>query len=106
MVILVRTDLNMTTGKIAAQAAHAAVRLYQAACGFGACNRWNNSGQRKFVLRVSGEQQLETLMQRAKEKRLPVAAVTDDRAGGGKTAVSIMGPSDVVNSVTGHLKLY
>lgn len=97
----------MTTGKIAAQAAHAAVRLYQAACGRpNGCNRWKNSGQRKFVLKVNSERQMDVLAERAREKRLPVVVIKDDRGMGEKTAMSMLGPSDVVNSVTGHLKLY
>ncbi|CDF36691.1 unnamed protein product [Chondrus crispus] len=104
MVILVRTDLNMTTGKIAAQASHAAVRLYQTACKLGACNRWNNGGQRKLVLRVGGEKQMDDVVRRARERKLAVAVVRDEAQV--KTAVSVLGEGRTVNEVTGHLKLF
>lgn len=54
MVVLVRTDLDMTTGKIPAHATDAVVRLYQAACGWpSAGNRWKGSGQRRVVLKFA-----------------------------------------------------
>jgi len=60
MIILVRNDLKMTKGKIAAQVGHAAVN-----CAFSSkkkdsknFDRWYSEGQTKVVLRVDSEEEL------------------------------------------------
>ena len=82
LVVLVRNDLKMTKGKIAAQVAHAAVN-----CAFASkkkdavnFNAWYDSGQAKVVLRVDSERELfefkavaEALGQRDLQKSLAVA---------------------------------
>eukprot|EP00177_Eucheuma_denticulatum_P001222 GFKZ01002202.1.p1 GENE.GFKZ01002202.1~~GFKZ01002202.1.p1 ORF type:complete len:174 (+),score=19.25 GFKZ01002202.1:298-819(+) len=130
MVILVRTDLNMSVGKIATQAAHAAVSLFQMACGRpNACSRWLSTGQRKYVLRVESEAEMDAISERAKGHKLAVVAVRSalearnspggGRSAGGldngvfisketppKTAVAILGPADLLRSFTGHLQRF
>ena len=60
MVFLVRTDLGMGKGKIAAQVAHAAVELYKKA--MHKCPEklrvWESEGAKKVVLKVSSESEL------------------------------------------------
>ncbi len=64
MIIVVRKDLGMGAGKIAAQAAHAAVELYKKYCSRpGLCNRWYNTGAKKVVLRVRARRNLTGLRQ-------------------------------------------
>ncbi len=112
MVIVVRRDLGMGAGKIAAQAAHAAVELCRKHCtrANGVCNRWYNTGAKKVVLRVNGERELDRIAADARRHGLPVAVVHD--AGktqvtpGSKTAVSILGDSFKVDQVTGKLRLF
>ena len=60
MVILVRKDLDMGKGKIAAQVAHAAVEcaLYAYRKKREIFDRWYSEGQRKVVLKVSDEGEL------------------------------------------------
>lgn len=111
MVIVVRRDLGMGAGKIAAQAAHAAVELCRKHCARpnGVCNRWYNTGAKKVVLRVNGERELDRIAADARRHGLPVAVVHD--AGktqvtpGSKTAISILGDSFKVDQVTGTLRL-
>lgn len=55
MVIIIRTDLNMTKGKIASQAAHVAVSLYNLALKSSNpyLKPWLNQGQPKIILKVN-----------------------------------------------------
>lgn len=110
MVIVVRKDLGMGAGKIAAQAAHAAVEMYHSYCSRpGVCNRWYSTGAKKVVLRVDSEMQLDRVAADARKRGLPVAVVTDaghtQVASGSKTAVSILGATHKVDAVTGALRL-
>ena len=60
MVFLVRTDLRMGKGKIAAQVAHAAVELYKKAqhkCP-EKLRKWESEGAKKVVLKVGSETEL------------------------------------------------
>lgn len=60
MIFLVRTDLGMGKGKIAAQVAHAAVELYKKAehkCP-EKLRAWEDEGAKKVVLKVGSEAEL------------------------------------------------
>ena len=52
MALVVRQDLALTTGKIAAQCAHAAVDVVRAARRTSLLERWRAGGSRKVVLAV------------------------------------------------------
>ena len=52
--IIIRSDLNMSKGKAAAQAAHASLEAYKKATD-DMCDEWETEGQKKVVLKVSGE---------------------------------------------------
>src|SRR5205085_4571542 len=58
LVLVMRTDLDMGRGKIAAQAAHAAVAAALGALGSPDFRVWLREGQPKVVLKVSGEDAL------------------------------------------------
>ncbi len=58
LVLVVRADLGMGRGKVAAQAAHAAVAAALAAIGTAAFRAWLQDGQPKVVLRVAGQDDL------------------------------------------------
>jgi len=109
MVILVRQDLKLPKGKLAAQVAHAAVE----ACfnsEKGDVALWRDNGQKKVVLKVKDEKELLMYLMQAKSAKLRTALITD--AGrtvvepGTKTCVGI-GPDseDKIDKVTGKLAM-
>jgi PTH2 family peptidyl-tRNA hydrolase len=111
-VIVVRTDIKMSKGKVAAQAGHAAV----SASEYARKNRpewwnpWINEGQCKIAVKVKSEQELLELERKARNAGLPVALIVDR----GLTelppeTVTCLGigpaPSDKVDTITGKLSL-
>ena len=110
-VIVVRTDLDMGKGKIAAQVGHA--------CVLGAEHvrksnsswfmKWWN-GQEKVVVKVSSLKELEKIRAGAIELALPWSEVTDaghtQIAPGTTTCISLgPAPEDLIDKITGDLKL-
>ncbi len=111
-VIVVRRDIEMGTGKIAAQVAHAAVmgaekvktsrrRWFEA---------WFATGQAKVVVKVKNIEELIAVRERAEGLRLPVVQVQDSGLtqipSGTITCVGIgPAPSDLIDKVTLELKL-
>lgn len=115
LVIVVRSDLGMSPGKVAAQCAHAAVISYCTAVETSPklCQMWMSTGQQKVVLRCnnSSEATLLNYVQQAKSKGLLTSTVID--AGhtqvlkGSLTVAGIgPGPESLINEVTGKLKVY
>jgi PTH2 family peptidyl-tRNA hydrolase len=110
-VIVVRTDLEMSKGKLAVQVAHASV-----IAAFEAYNNyyewfkeWWESGQKKIVLRVPSEKELLELYEKAQRRRLPISLVVDagltELPAGTITALAIgPAPDDKIDEITGHLK--
>ncbi|MBW2965704.1 peptidyl-tRNA hydrolase Pth2 [Candidatus Woesearchaeota archaeon] len=108
-VILVRQDLKLPKGKLAAQAAHASVEAV-----FNSdkkkVDEWRSEGQKKVVLKVADEKELLKYMQEAKDNGLKTALITDAGktviAPGTKTCVGI-GPDEEgkIDEVTGKLKM-
>lgn len=110
-VIVVRTDLGMGKGKIAAQVGHA--------CVLGAehvrkshpewYGEWWN-GQEKVVVRVSGIKDLQEIKRHAIDLNLPWSEVTDaghtQISPGTTTCISIgPAPENLIDKITGELKL-
>lgn len=112
MVILVRNDLKMTKGKIAAQVGHASVNC--ALC----CkkndpktfDKWSLSGQAKVVLRVDSERELFDFKATAEAQGLINSVICDagktQIAPGSYTCLGI-GPADSssLDKITGGLKM-
>jgi len=105
--IIVRKDIKMGVGKICAQAAHAAV---SAADKSEYKREWVSQGQKKTVLKVTGEKELLAILKEARDAGLPTALIED--AGhtqlepGTKTCVGIgPAPEAEVDRITGKLKL-
>ena len=110
-VIVVRTDLDMGKGKIAAQVGHA--------CVLGAEHvRKSNpewftqwwGGQEKIVVKVSSQKEHEEIKQGAIELGLPWSEVTDaghtQIAPGTLTCISLgPAPEEKIDKVTSELKL-
>jgi len=108
--IVARADVGMGQGKLAAQVAHASLSAYEDA-DERTRSEWKGSGQKKVVLKASGEAALFELADAAEREGLPHAVVRD--AGhtqlepGTVTALAVgPGPDDVVDRVTGDLSLY
>lgn len=108
--IVARADLNMGTGKLAAQVAHASLSAYEDTDD-RTRRAWKGGGQKKVVLKGESESQLFQLADAAERKGLPTAVVRD--AGhtqvdpGTVTALAVgPGEDDLVDQVTGDLSLY
>ncbi len=78
-VIVVRSDLELGKGKLAGQVAHASVSGYQkvARAEPGLARAWEDAGQKKVVVKVSGEKELMQLFEKIKEAKIPVALIKD-----------------------------
>ncbi|HET7325244.1 MAG TPA: peptidyl-tRNA hydrolase Pth2 [Halococcus sp.] len=108
--IVARTDLGMGRGKLAAQVAHASLSAYEDTDA-RTRKQWKGGGQKKVVLKGTGERELFELADRAEREGLPHAIVRD--AGhtqvepGTVTALAVgPGAERVVDRVTGDLSLY
>lgn len=113
-VILVREDLNLPKGKMAAQAAHASVACVMETENIGRkdiVDRWKEEGMKKIVLKVKDMQEMKEMKDLAEEKGL-VAVMIEDAGHtvvkpGTRTCLGI-GPDDEkkIDDVTGKLKTY
>jgi PTH2 family peptidyl-tRNA hydrolase len=107
--IVVRTDLGMGTGKLAAQVAHASLRAADAAPETDS-SAWRDGGAKKVVLTADSDAQLFRLAEAADRAGLPNAVIRD--AGHTQldpntvTALGV-GPAGeaAVDEVTGDLSL-
>jgi len=77
LALVVRTDLDMGRGKIAAQVAHAAVAAVLHGLGGAVFHRWLEDGQPKVVLKVPDENALNDVVGHARAAGLPVEVVHD-----------------------------
>ncbi|PYH73459.1 aminoacyl-tRNA hydrolase [Aspergillus vadensis CBS 113365] len=113
LVLVVRTDLGMTKGKIAAQCSHATLACYKYLTAYtpnsGILRRWESQGQAKIALQVKSEEEMEEMQAKAISLGLCARVITDagrtQIASGSRTVLGVLGPKSVVDSVTGHLKL-
>lgn len=112
LVLVVRNDLKMGKGKIAAQCSHASVLAYRQLQQSSAelLKEWEASGQRKVVVKVDDEMSLMELAHHARRVGLLTSIVCDagrtQIAAGSKTVLGIgPGPEELVDKITGHLKL-
>ncbi|ABM80619.1 peptidyl-tRNA hydrolase Pth2 [Hyperthermus butylicus] len=115
-VIVVRADLKMSRGKLAAQAAHAAVEAVLEILDSGHpewrrwLEEWRRQGQKKVVVKVDSEAELLRVYQEALRLGLPTSLIADagrtELPPGTRTAVAVgPAPSPIVDRVTGKLKL-
>lgn len=113
MVLAMRGDKRMGTGKVAAQAAHGALALYRAACEgrrSALCRDWDAGGGKKVVVSVQGADGVTRIVQAAQKARVSYSVVRD--AGrtqvkrGTVTGVAVFGRAEAVDKVTGALKLF
>lgn len=113
MVLLIRTDLAMSKGKAAAQSAHAAIAAYQAAARRQpqVLEAWLEDGQAKVTLKVESESEMKDLVRKARDAGVIAETIRD--AGRtqlipGTMTVAAVGPAplNIIDLITGHLKLY
>ncbi|KAE8726915.1 hypothetical protein F3Y22_tig00005939pilonHSYRG00028 [Hibiscus syriacus] len=91
MVLVVRNDLKMGKGKIAAQC------------------RWEMCAQPKVVVKIDSEEDMLVSQERAKSLNIPTHITIDTGrtqiAPNSRTVMAILGPIEMVDDVTGGLKL-
>ena len=75
-VILVRSDLKMPKGKLAAQVAHAAIEAALRA-DKNIMQNWRQNGMTKIVLKVKNLKELHRYLQLAKDAGIATALITD-----------------------------
>jgi PTH2 family peptidyl-tRNA hydrolase len=108
-VILVRQDLKLTKGKMAAQASHASVEALLKSHKDDV-TAWRAQGMKKTVLKVADEKELLEFKRKAEDAWLVTALITDaghTHLAPGTTTCLGIGPdkADKIDKVTGHLKL-
>ena len=108
-VIIIREDLQLSSGKAASQACHACYTSAKLASP-NLRKNWENEGQKKVVLVVKDLKEMKTLKKMADKLKLPNCLISDagltEIKKGTITALGI-GPEkeEKINKVTGHLKL-
>ncbi|KAJ3161164.1 hypothetical protein HDU86_007786 [Geranomyces michiganensis] len=112
MVLVVRTDLGMTKGKMAAQCCHAAVAAISSArrrCP-ETLRRYQRYGAAKVALKCNSEEELLTLYAQARSTGLIAEYIEDagrTQIPTGSRTVLAIGPASIkqIDAITGHLKL-
>jgi PTH2 family peptidyl-tRNA hydrolase len=128
-VIAIRTDLNMRKGKIAAQVAHAAMKVFLNEIKFqedplhkneysahlfnidSATKFWLESSFTKVVVGVEGEEEIYELAEKSRAAGIRYAIIVDNgftEFHGNKTTTCIaIGPAEakMLDPITGKLKL-
>ena len=108
-VILMRTDLNMSKGKMVAQGAHASVQAVLES-NKKLISNWKSTGMKKVTLKVESLDLLHELISQANEKQLVAVTIQD----AGRTQVESgtitcgaigPGPQEQVDKICGELQL-
>lgn len=108
-VIVVRLDLGMSVGKLAAQACHASLGSYVKA-GLVSRKAWDLEGGKKVVLGCESLDELRLIEVKARDAKLPHLSIKDaghtELKPGTVTALGI-GPAkeEEIDKITGKLKL-
>jgi PTH2 family peptidyl-tRNA hydrolase len=110
LALVVRSDLGMGRGKIAAQVAHAAVAAVLATASSRDFAAWLAEGQPKVVLKVASAEQLAEVVRGAAAAGLPVELIRDagrTQVDPGTMTCCSVGPADSarVDALTGELSL-
>ncbi|KAF9877774.1 peptidyl-tRNA hydrolase PTH2 [Colletotrichum karsti] len=120
LVLVVRTDLGMTKGKMAAQASHATLACYKSLSKAAArdpaspaakiLSRWERLGQAKIAVQIKDQDEMLELMGKARSLGITAEVIAD----AGRTQIeagslTVLGvgpaPKSLVDQVTSHLKL-
>lgn len=108
-VIVVRNDLKMTKGKLAAQACHASLGAYKRADS-NIIREWELDGEKKVIVKVNSLEELFEIKEIAKKNNIPNYLVRD--AGRTQLPASTItclgiGPDEdeIIDRATSDLKL-
>jgi len=108
-VILVRQDLKLPKGKMAAQVSHASVEALLKSHP-DIVNEWKDQGMKKIVLKVKDKEELLEYKKKAEDNQLETSLISD----AGRTVVHPgtitclgIGPDkeEKIDKVTGNLKM-
>ncbi|XP_065893135.1 peptidyl-tRNA hydrolase 2, mitochondrial-like [Dysidea avara] len=112
MIMVVRADLKMGKGKVAAQCGHAAIGAYSQMQKTDPMmlRIWETTGCAKVVLKVPDLEEFHSLLSEVRKARLNSHVVCDagrTQIAPGSQTVLCIGPalSSDIDKVTGHLKL-
>ena len=114
LVCLVRDDLQMGAGKVAAQVGHACLGATRAmrskSGGSEQLAKWEHSGEAIIVLSVRDLAELEEHLDRAAAINLPICKIADagrTEVAAGSVTVGAIGPALVgaIDAITGELSL-
>ncbi|KYQ96718.1 hypothetical protein DLAC_04013 [Tieghemostelium lacteum] len=112
-VLLIRTDLPMTKGKVAAQCCHASLGAYQQGMksNKSLVKHWLVSGAAKITLKVQSLEQILAFQDKANKAGLINYLVLDaghtQIPSGSATVLAIgPGPENEINEITGKLSLF
>jgi peptidyl-tRNA hydrolase, PTH2 family len=110
LTLVVRSDLAMGRGKIAAQASHAAVAAVLAGLGSPDFRSWLRDGQPKVVLKAGSEDELYAIAAQADDAGLPVQVIHDagrTQVAEGTPTCCAIGPAEDsrIDAITGGLSL-
>ncbi|KAK1761128.1 peptidyl-tRNA hydrolase 2 [Echria macrotheca] len=120
LVLVVRTDLGMTKGKIAAQCGHATLACYKTLVRAAQkdpesteaklLRQWERLGQAKIAVQIKGEQEMIELMRKARSLGVTAEVIQDagrtQIEAGSRTVLGVgPAPKSEVDKITGHLKL-
>ncbi|TXT67135.1 MAG: Peptidyl-tRNA hydrolase [Promethearchaeota archaeon] len=111
-VIIIRTDLGMSTGKKCAQACHASISASNIVRrrNVALWKNWLHSGQKKIILKVKSLEELGVIQENLKRETIESALINDaglTQLSPGTTTALGIGPieSDKIDKITGELKL-
>ncbi|XP_017785092.1 PREDICTED: peptidyl-tRNA hydrolase 2, mitochondrial-like [Nicrophorus vespilloides] len=113
MILGVRTDLKMQKGKVAAQCAHAGVAAYVKCLkkAPNALGKWIKYGQAKITVKIDSEEEMLELERGAKKLGILCCIIRDaghTQVEPDSRTVIAFGPAprELIDQLTGHLKLY
>lgn len=107
--IVVRSDLKMGKGKIAAQCCHAAIGSYERT-DKDKIRKWENEASAKVVLKVPSLEDLFELKEIAKRNNVSNCLITDaGRTQVPESTITCLGigpdEDEIIDKITGDLKL-
>ena len=108
MALIVRTDLDMSRGKIVAQAAHAAVEVALKARGTAMFERWRQAGSRKISLIAPDLETLDDISSKCANgivSHMVKDAGHTEIPPGTVTVLGILGPRQSIDILTSDLNL-
>jgi len=109
LALIVRNDLKMSKGKIAAQVGHAVVDATIACIKNGKLCKWQQDGETIIALKVENEKTLDAILGIAVRKKISNGRVFDagrTEVADGTCTVGFVGPDrvDKIDKLTSQLK--